>query len=114
PELQGLVTNEIESLGSEEQKLLNSSYPGTDFTKCVLFQEGREPAGSGKVFGMVGGGAALMLLGIVFGLVGIRRGRRAQPGRTSSPGRGKWAADERVPADILNRGAALADARAFR
>jgi hypothetical protein len=60
PRLEGLVTNRIMSLGSEERKLLAGSYPGTDFSRCIIFQEGRQPASLTTVF-LLGGGSALCL-----------------------------------------------------
>lgn len=63
--VQGLVTNRIESLGSEETKLLTESYPGTDFDKCLIVQIGRKPASQAKVAGFLGGGTALIVVGIL-------------------------------------------------
>jgi len=55
--LQGMVVNEIESLGSEEKRVLKESYPAVDFNACYIFEVGRRPAGAGKLFGLFGGGA---------------------------------------------------------
>lgn len=62
PKLKALVTNKIMSLGDKEQKLLKQNYPGTDFTRCLIIQEGREPASPIKLL-LLGGGAGLCLLG---------------------------------------------------
>jgi hypothetical protein len=62
--LRALVTNKITSLGSEERALLEQSYPGTDFSRCLIIQEGREPAGPMKLVFMVGGGSLLALAGL--------------------------------------------------
>ncbi|MBY0310437.1 MAG: hypothetical protein K2W85_00050 [Phycisphaerales bacterium] len=62
--LEGMVVNEIESLGSEEKKLLSESYPGIDFSRCWIVQVDRRPVGSGQVLGFMGGGGMLALLGL--------------------------------------------------
>jgi hypothetical protein len=72
PRLRALVTNEIVSLGSQEKSLLESSYPGTDFSRCLIIQEGREPAGAVKQILMIGGGILTALIGLgVMGLFAI-------------------------------------------
>lgn len=65
--LPALVTNGLVSLGSQEQALLQQSYPGTDFTRCLIIQEGREPAGVIKQVVMIGGGGLLTLIGLGLG-----------------------------------------------
>jgi hypothetical protein len=69
--IQGLVTNEIESLGRDERKLLKESYPAVDFDKVWILDHGRQPAGTGKVFAFLGGGTALAAAAI--GLFIVRR-----------------------------------------
>jgi hypothetical protein len=64
--LKGVVVNEIESLGSEEKKHLQESYPGIDFSRCWIVQHEREPAGAGKVLGLMGGGGTLFLAGLAW------------------------------------------------
>ncbi|MBI3410383.1 MAG: hypothetical protein HY040_18755 [Planctomycetes bacterium] len=61
PKVQALVTNQITSLESKIRNLLQQSYPGTDFDKCLIIQEGRTPFSRGIVY-LFGGGAALSLL----------------------------------------------------
>ena len=61
--MQGLVVNRIEELGSEEKDLLRQDYPGLDFNKCLILEEGRQPSEFGAVFLMGGGGLALLLGG---------------------------------------------------
>jgi hypothetical protein len=96
PRLQGLVTNRIMSLGSEERRLLAESYPGTDFSRCIIFQEGRRPSSLTTVF-LLGGGSAL---GMAAGAGLIAGGVFANgwPGRpapvTRRPRRRSWPADE--------------------
>jgi hypothetical protein len=69
PKLRALVTNKMVSLGSQERALLTKEYPGTDFSKCLIIQEGREPAGPLKLILMIGGGGLLALFGL--GLIGL-------------------------------------------
>ena len=62
-QLQGLAINRIESLGSEEKEMLAKDYPGIDFAKCIIFEEGRQPSDGSMLFLMGGGGLALVLVG---------------------------------------------------
>lgn len=64
--LDGMVINEIESLGGEEKKILSDSYPGIDFSRCYIVEADRKPAGADRVIGMMGGGGTLLLLGAAF------------------------------------------------
>ena len=61
--MQGLVINRIEELGSDEKDLLRKDYPGLDFNKCLILEEGRQPSEFTKVFLMSGGGMALLFGG---------------------------------------------------
>lgn len=72
PALNGLVTNKIESIGSEEKKILEQNYPGIDFTKCYLIDHDRKPVQTGALFGMIGGGALLTVIGGGWMLGGMR------------------------------------------
>ncbi|MCG3138202.1 MAG: hypothetical protein HJJLKODD_02063 [Phycisphaerae bacterium] len=65
PTIQGMVVNEIESLDSKERRLLEESYPHVNFDRCWILHHGRQPSGSGKLVGMIGGGLALAGVGIV-------------------------------------------------
>lgn len=65
--LSGLVINEIASLGSDEKKILVDSYPGVDFDKVWIIEHGREPAGAGKTYGLMGGGLAMIVVGLGIG-----------------------------------------------
>lgn len=62
--LQGLVINTIKSLGSEEKRLLEQSYPGIDFEACWIIEHKRQPPGMGKVAALAGGGIALLFAGL--------------------------------------------------
>jgi hypothetical protein len=85
PRLQGLVTNRIMSLGSKERKLLAESYPGTDFSRCIIFQEGRRPSSLTTVF-LMGGGVALCLAAGA-GLIAGGAFANGWPGRSTPPPR---------------------------
>lgn len=67
--VKGLVINRIDSLGSEETKLLKESFPACDVDRVLILQEGRKPSSALAAFGMIGGGGLLSLLGL--GLLGM-------------------------------------------
>lgn len=67
---QGMVVNEIDSLGSDERKLLTESYPNIDFAKVWIVEHARHPSGSGKVFAFMGGGTTLAVAGVGLFLIG--------------------------------------------
>ncbi len=62
--LPGMVINRIASLGSEEKKFLHESYPGVDFDKCLIIEEGRKPSSADAITAYNGGGVLLLLGGI--------------------------------------------------
>ena len=70
--LEGMVTNKIDKLGYKEQKLLEESYRGTDLAKCIIFEEGRTPSGSMRVYLIWAGGAALILIGFGCFIAGVK------------------------------------------
>jgi hypothetical protein len=39
-QIEGTVVNSVKSLGSGKEDLLRQRYPGTDFSKCVIIEEG--------------------------------------------------------------------------
>jgi hypothetical protein len=73
PKLRAMVTNEIRSLGKDEQRLLKQQYPNTDLSKCLIIEEGREPSGSGKLAAMFIGSGLAGLAGAVLIVLGIIR-----------------------------------------
>jgi hypothetical protein len=80
--VRGMIINEVESIGSEERDLLASSYPGADFDTVLLFETPRSPKGAGTVYGMLGGGAGLLLLGLALlgqGFLGRREETTFEP-----------------------------------
>src|SRR6185437_8526192 len=64
-EVQGMIVNSITSLNSTTENLLKESYPGTDFSTCLLIHEGREPP---TMVGIIFGFALGTLLIVVGGL----------------------------------------------
>jgi hypothetical protein len=71
PKIPALVVNNIVSLKSEHKKLLQEKYPETDFEKCLIIQEGREPAGNTQLLAMIGGGGLAAVVGLGLTLFGV-------------------------------------------
>lgn len=70
--VQGLIVNKIDKLSGEELKYLKQSYPNVDPANVIIIEHDRKPAGGGKVYGFIGGGIVLMLLGPGLLLMGRR------------------------------------------
>ena len=60
----GLVVNRAEPLEEKQVTQLAAQFPGTDFTGAWVVEVGRKPAMPATYFGLIGGGAALLLLGL--------------------------------------------------
>jgi hypothetical protein len=60
--IQGMVINSISSLSSDEAKLIKDSFPNLDTNRIVILEQDRMPASLLKSFGMMAGGALLVLL----------------------------------------------------
>jgi hypothetical protein len=71
--LDGLVTNQIESIGSKEKKILEESYPGIDFSRCYIVDHDRKPSSTAMLAGMIGGGIVLAIAGGCWTLTGMRK-----------------------------------------
>lgn len=71
--IEGVVINVVSALGDEEKRLLSESYPTLNFDKCWIVEAGKRPASQGQVFGMLGGGAGLAVLGVGMLLVGGKK-----------------------------------------
>jgi len=71
PRLRALMTNRISSLSGDIRSLLTESYPGTDFSRCLILQEGREPAGQTKLALLFGSGLIACLVGLGVGGFGF-------------------------------------------
>jgi hypothetical protein len=63
-ELEGMVVNCVDSVGSKEMDVLRIQYPNTDFSKCWILEEGRKPATLGMRIGLLSGGGACMLFAL--------------------------------------------------
>jgi hypothetical protein len=72
PTVRGMVINGIESLGSEERKLLEEVAPGTDVSRCLIVDDDRSPTNANSLLGHFGGGAALVAVGVLLMVWGIR------------------------------------------
>ncbi|HEX3146666.1 MAG TPA: hypothetical protein VHR66_01105 [Gemmataceae bacterium] len=111
-QLAGLIVNKIRPLESKEKKLLLDSYPQSDFSTCVIIQEGREPASEEKTALMIYGGIAGIVIGLgAFGLAlfvwrrqAAEQVRRAK--RSKGPLRGDADDDDDEPAPRKRRIAA--------
>ena len=66
----GMIINDIESLGSQERKLLNEGFPGTNWDRCYIFEVDREPASPAKKIGLLVGGAIVALAGLAWIFLG--------------------------------------------
>ena len=60
--IEGMVINEIESLGEEEEKLLSEGFPKMDFSKILILEEYRRPVSTGAVVAIISIGSLLILL----------------------------------------------------
>jgi len=81
--IKGLVINSIESVGSEEKKLLESGFGEIDFSRVLILQQGRKPTSTTVSLAMMGGGALLIVTPL---LVGLATGRRKPQVRAQSRG----------------------------
>ena len=74
PSLRGMVMNRIESLGSDEKKILSDSYPGTNAKDVLIFEFGKDPAQMKKNGGIFFGlGIVGLLVSTGIAVVVIRR-----------------------------------------
>lgn len=67
--IRGMVMNAIESLGSEEKKILSESYPGSDVGNLIIVDVSKDPAAMkqhGLTFGGIGVVALLACGGLGF------------------------------------------------
>lgn len=71
-EIHGLVVNDVESLGTEEQKLLRREYPATDLSKCWIIQHDRSPKETTDVLLIVLAGVLGLIAGVALILSGAR------------------------------------------
>lgn len=74
--IEGLIINRIASLDDEDAKLLTENFPAVDVDKLIILEEDRKPMSAVAYFGMMLGGAALIIVGIFF-LIGGKQGSTA-------------------------------------
>ena len=60
--IEGMVINEIESLGEEEKKLLSDGFPKMDFDKILILEEYRRPISTAGVVAIITVGSILVIL----------------------------------------------------
>lgn len=60
----GMIINQIDSINSEERKLLASGLPGTNLESAYIFHERRTPTGAGMVILFYVGGLILLCGGL--------------------------------------------------
>jgi hypothetical protein len=90
PQLPGLVVNKLRSLDGKQKKLLQDSYPQTDFSTCLIIHEGREPSSETKSALLIYGGIGAVAVGLgLLGLALVVWRKRAAEGTARRPGRGK-------------------------
>lgn len=68
--IQGLVVSRIETLEDDEARLLRESFPGIDPRTVLLLEKDRRPASAARYLGLLGGGGAGLLVGLLIVLAG--------------------------------------------
>ena len=61
--VRGMIMNHVESLGKEEQRILTSSYPGTDASSILILDVTKDPVAMKKQGAMFFGIGLLSLFG---------------------------------------------------
>lgn len=59
--IQGLIINKLDSLDSDEEELIQSSFPNLDMKKVLILEEGRSPISPLKGYGFITLGSLLIL-----------------------------------------------------
>jgi hypothetical protein len=90
-DISGMVVNAIESLGSQEEKLLRQAYPKFDAKNTIIFQENRKPTSSSTAMLMLGGGAFLIVLAPALWFIGRQRAAAAEAEMLQGSPRNQWA-----------------------
>ena len=62
--LQGMVLNGFTSLDGDTRRLLKESYPSVDLQRCWILVHGRKPGAASAPLQYIGGGIALLLVGL--------------------------------------------------
>jgi hypothetical protein len=68
----GVIVNELESFSDDEKAVLRGTYPNIDFARCWIVEVNPQPATTGRIVSMVGGGGALAVLGVAMFFMGNR------------------------------------------
>jgi hypothetical protein len=76
--VQGLVINTLRPLGYKEKNLLKEEFPSMDFDKVQVVEEGRKPSSWTWCATFLYGGAGLIGLGLLLGVVFMVRGLTAK------------------------------------
>ncbi len=82
--LQGMITNEMDSLDRETKDLLNNQFENIDVDSVLIFEEGRRPATLVKVVALVGSGLGL-LVGVAVLFLWRRRSHAEVPEAQGDP-----------------------------
>ncbi|MBN1514590.1 MAG: hypothetical protein JXB13_21415 [Phycisphaerae bacterium] len=61
--IQGMLISPMRGFSKEQRRLLQQSYPGLSFDRCLILVDGRKPATRTKTALLVGAGVTLMLVG---------------------------------------------------
>ncbi|MEM1296404.1 MAG: hypothetical protein AAGH89_13635 [Verrucomicrobiota bacterium] len=72
-QVQGLFVNKVEKLDQEEIDLLKESYPAIDPENILLLDKARTPTPTGVTFGIMGGGALVSVLAVLWMVLPGRR-----------------------------------------
>lgn len=73
PGVQGLLINQISSLSNDEEKLIKQGFPQLKTDQVLILEEDRQPASMTKLLGMVGGGLAMVVVGLGMFFVFMKR-----------------------------------------
>lgn len=82
---QGLIVNKIDSLDSDETKLIKQSFPAIDLDKVLILEDGRTPSSGLMSWGMMIGGALIALGGVGLYLGGLVSGGNPSTASRSGP-----------------------------
>jgi len=65
PSIQGLVINEVSSLGADEKNLILQDFPTIDFKKVLILEQGRKPMSSGSASAAFVAGCVILGLSVI-------------------------------------------------
>jgi hypothetical protein len=70
--MRGMIISQDDAARTDDRKELKRVFPGTDFSKCLFVEEGREAAGMMPLLLTLGGGSLLMIVGLSLIAVSLR------------------------------------------